>query len=122
MRRLGLRLAAVLALAAAPVPVSAQEAPVHAVVLVDVIPPDMAAGLALLTDYVRRARRDPDLSSVTLIQQFGIPNHFMLEEVFAGEAARRRFLQKPYVRDFRSALFPHLGSPWDERLGAVVSP
>ena len=107
---------------AMPVVAGAQEQAVHAIVFIDVIPGEQFAGSALLADYVRRARGDADLLAVTLIEQSSITNHFILEETFTSEAARQRFTQQAYVRDFRSALHPHLGSPWDERLGTVFPP
>ena len=91
----------------------------HAVVLVDVIPPDQAIGSTALADYARRARREPGVRSVVLIQQASVPNHFILEETFQDQAAYKRFSSAAWVRAFRAALFPHLGSPWDERLGVA---
>ena len=102
-------------------PAAAPDAMVHTVVLVDVVPSDQAAGLALLTGYVAGARQDANVGSVTLIRQDGIPNHFILEEVFASAAAYDRFVAEDRVRAFRAALFPHLGSPWDERRGAALT-
>lgn len=101
-------------------PTAAAPATVHAVVFVDVIPSDKAAGEALLVAFVRRAERDPALRSLTFIKQADIPNHFILEETFASSAAYRVFAGRGWVRDFRQALFPHLGSPWDERLGVAI--
>ncbi|MGL4301887.1 MAG: putative quinol monooxygenase [Sphingomonas sp.] len=98
------------------------EKPVRAVVLIDVIPSDQDEGLAALKDFVRRARQDKDVTSIDLIQQATFTNHFMLEEVFPSQSAYRSFLSKDYVRAFRAALFPHLGSPWDERPGQEVTP
>ena len=94
---------------------------VHAVVFIDLIPSDKQLGMAILTDYVRRARQDRTLGSVVLIEQADIPNHFILEESFASPSAYAGFAREDYVRAFRAALFPHLGSPWDERLGVAVS-
>ena len=96
---------------------AAVPAPVHAVVFVDVVPTDREAGAALLQDYVRRAREEPGVRSMVLIQQADLPNHFLLEETFTEEASYRRFLGLAWVRAFRTALFRHLGSPWDERIG-----
>ena len=93
----------------------------HAIVFIDVIPPDKAIGLATLAGYVRRARQEPGVQSIIIIQQAAIPNHFILEEAFQDEAAYQRFSSAAWVRAFRAALFPHLGSPWDERLG-IASP
>ena len=100
-------------------PAGAPDDGVSAVVLVDVLPTDRAAGRAMLTGYVADARQDPNVRSVTLLQQDSIPNHFILVESFPSRAAYDRFVAEDRVRAFRAALFPHLGSPWDERRGAV---
>lgn len=90
---------------------------VHAVIFVDLIPSERAAGSALLQRYVRLARQDPAVRSVVLIEQTSIPNHYILEATFEDAPSYRRFSGASWVRTFRAALFPHLGSPWDERLG-----
>ena len=100
---------------------AAPERPIHVVVFVDVIPTDMAAGSALLATFVRQARRDRALRSIMLVEQTTMPNHFILDETFATSADYSSFEQRGYVRAFRNALFPHLGSPWDERSGREVS-
>ncbi len=97
-------------------------AAVDAVVNVDVIPGDQKTGAALLTGFARRAARDPAVGSVRLIGLSAAPNHFILEEGFADRAAYQLFVAEPYVRAFRADLAPHLGSPWDERLGSAVAP
>lgn len=102
-------------------PAAAHERAVHAIVYIDLIPSEKTAGSVLLAGYARRARRDAALQSATLIKQASIPNHFILDEAFASEAAYQRFTRQAYVRSFRTALYPHLGSPWDERLGVAVS-
>ncbi len=48
----------------------------------------------MLADYARRARQDPALRSVALIEETRIPNHYSLEETFVNEAAYRRFVQQ----------------------------
>ena len=84
------------------------------------IPSDQQAGTAILADFVRRAGQDSDVRSIVLVEQADIPNHFILAESFPSRAAYDRFAREDYVRAFRAALFPHLGSPWDERLGTPV--
>jgi quinol monooxygenase YgiN len=91
--------------------------PVHAVVNVDLMPSDEAAGKALLLDHVRQSRMEAGVRSVTLLQQDEGSNHFILIEDFASLDAYRIFGESERVRRFRAALYPHLGSPWDERTG-----
>ncbi len=119
IRGIGHGLAAAVCLATGATAASSEQA-IHAVVFVDVIPNDKEAGSALLTAFARRARQDRDLRSIVLIEQDAIPNHFILEESFPDRAAYNRFAREDYVRSFRAALFPHLGSPWDERLGIAM--
>ena|SRR5579871_4558300 len=95
---------------------------VHAIINIDVIPDDEAVGTQILSDYVREARHGSGVLSIHLIQQTSGSNHFILSEVFANQAAYEQWIQSPAVRKFRDALYPHLGSPWDERLGYELIP
>ena len=124
MATLASRMAVALAICAGAVPVaaSAPARTIQAIVYVDLIPTHQAAGSSLLASYVQRARRDPEVNSIALIEQSRIPNHYIVAESFVGEENYARFRRQAYVRDFRSALYPHLGSPWDERLGTEIVP
>ncbi|WP_260928406.1 putative quinol monooxygenase [Novosphingobium sp. 9] len=106
------------ALAASPATV---DAPVRAIVNVDLMPSDEVPGTALLKAYVAQSRHDADVVSIALVSQDGSANHFILDETFASRSAYARFVASSAVRSFRQALFPHLGSPWDERSGTEVS-
>ncbi|OUJ11066.1 putative quinol monooxygenase [Acetobacter sp. DsW_063] len=91
----------------------------HSIVNVDLMPSDQVEGEKLLANYRDQVKNDPNVQSIDLIQQAGdASNHFILTETFASETAYRRFIQSEAVRRFRTALYPHLGSPWDERLGS----
>ncbi|WP_407674718.1 putative quinol monooxygenase [Novosphingobium terrae] len=114
MRRTAL-FAAVMLLGAAPL--SAAEGPVHTIVNVDVMPSHEAEGAQILKAYAAQARHDPAVRSVMLIRQLAPTNHFILDTSFADEATYRRFVESEAFRAFRSQLYPHLGSPWDERIG-----
>jgi quinol monooxygenase YgiN len=93
----------------------------HSVVNVDLMPSKQAAGTRILTDYVQGARQDPIVLSATLVRQSGSLNHFILIQSFATRAAYESHDEADYVRNFRSALHPYLGSPWDERLGDDIT-
>ena len=93
---------------------------VHAIVLVDLMPDQQVQGTRVLVDFVHQARQDRAVRSITLVQQASASNHYVIDEAFADQAAYQRFVQAPYVRSFRTALFQHLGSPWDERPGLDV--
>lgn len=91
----------------------------HSIVNVDLMPSDQVEGEKLLVNYRDQLKNDPNVQSIALIQQAGdASNHFILTETFASETAYRRFIESEAVRRFRAALYPHLGSPWDERLGS----
>ncbi|WP_299105271.1 hypothetical protein [uncultured Bradyrhizobium sp.] len=112
----GLLIVAVL-FASTPVSGATADGPVHSIVNVDVKPTHHAIGSHILTDYVRRARQDPAVVSISLVQQSGSDNHFIVDATFASKTSHDRFTEETYVLGFRDALYPHLGSPWDERLG-----
>src|ERR1700749_637318 len=94
--------------------------PVHVIVNVDLMPNNQEAGTTLLLDYIRQARKDPALRSVTLIQETRASNHYILNETFADPGAYSHHAETDYVRSFRTKLYPNLGSPWDERSGFDV--
>lgn len=112
-------LAAVLTLAVV-VPAMADET-MHSVVNVDLMPSQQSAGTRILTDYVRGARQDPAVRSATLVRQSGSLNHFILIQSFATKVAYESHDEAGYVKSFRAALHPYLGSPWDERLGTDIT-
>jgi quinol monooxygenase YgiN len=101
-------------------PASAQ--PIISSVNVDVMPDHRSKGTDILLDYLREAKKDPDLTDIRLQQQIGSPNHFILSQTMSDKAAYDRHVQADYVRKFRSDLYPHLGGPWDERLFQDMSP
>jgi quinol monooxygenase YgiN len=97
-------------------------APINSSVNIDVRPDHLAEGLEVVKDYLRKAKDDPDLTNVRLEQQLDPPNHFILTQTMADRAVYDKHVQADYVRKFREDLYPHLGSPWDERLFHDVSP
>lgn len=97
------------------------DAVVHAVINIDLMPRDQASGTKLLTGYVRELCRDPVVEAVTLVRQAGSTNHFILIQTFATRAAYGSHGEADYVRSFRSALHPYLGSPSDERSGDDIT-
>jgi quinol monooxygenase YgiN len=106
--------------AAAPFPSAAQS--INSLVNVDVRPDHVSEGTNVLRDYLGKAKSDPDLTGVRLEQQIGALNHFVLNQTMADKAAYDRHVQATYVRKFREDLYPHLGSPWDERLFQDMKP
>lgn len=115
-------LAAATTAAAQPAPATSHALEVHVIVNVDLIPSDAAAGTRLLADHASRARRADGVVAFSLLRQDGSTNHFIIDARFASAAAYERFVASPDVRTFRTALYPHLGSPWDARTGHDVAP
>ena len=109
---------AVTAACASPAHAQTAEQPVHAIVNVELIPADMDADSRMLVERMRQVRRDPALSTATLIRQDGASNYFIIDVTFASAVAYKTFVQSPATRSLRNALYPHLGNPWDERLGS----
>ena len=104
-----------------PARATANDSAIEIIVNVDVT--DEVQGTRLLTDFVRQVKLDRAAISIRLISQGPqAPNHFILVETFASQAAYDRFVQSSPVRTFRSSLYPHLGSPWDERIGHDITP
>lgn len=112
--------AVLLGVVTASCPVVAQ--PIISSVNIDVMPDHRLKGTEVLLDYLRQAKKDPDLADARLQQQIGSPNHFILNQTMPDQAAYDRHVQADYVRKFRSDLYPHLGGPWDERLFQEMSP
>lgn len=108
-------------LASGPAIGAGSEDPVRSIVNVDVMPTHHAIGAQILADYARHARQDPAITSLSLIQQSGSDNHFILETTFTSKAGHDHHVEEDYVRSFRTTLFPHLGSPWDEHLGKDIA-
>ncbi|WP_237478390.1 hypothetical protein [Lichenibacterium dinghuense] len=96
------------------------DANIHSIVLVDPMPDQQAQGTNVLVNFVREARQDETVRAITLIRQTDPGNHYVIDMTFAHQSAYYRFIQSPYVRGFRVALFEHLGSPWDERVGSDI--
>ncbi|WP_419829946.1 putative quinol monooxygenase [Methylobacterium sp.] len=93
----------------------------HSVVNIDLMPSKQADGTRMLTDYFQGVRKEPSVLSPTLVRQSGSLNHFILIQAFATRTAYDNHGEADYVRSFRSALDPYLGSPWDERVGDDIT-
>ena len=61
-------------------------------------------------------RDDPGVKSFTLITQDPTTNHFQLIEVFRDMRAFNDHVSAEHTIQFRTALQPLLGAPYDERL------
>jgi quinol monooxygenase YgiN len=83
---------------------------------VDVDPQNVPRAELLLTGFVVDSRDDPGVKSFTLITQDPTTNHFQLIEVFRDMRAFDAHVSAVHTIQFRTALQPLLGAPYDERL------
>ncbi|MBN3853387.1 hypothetical protein G3N59_08370 [Paraburkholderia sp. Ac-20340] len=95
-------------------------AAVYAVVHVDIEPPRVKEALPALHAFEARAKHDPAVASIDVLQQSGAENHFTLVEVLHSQADYDAFVSRDYVRALRNTLQPLLGGPFDERLHHVM--
>jgi quinol monooxygenase YgiN len=93
---------------------------VYAVVHVDIEPAKVNTALPLLQAFSEQARHDPAVRHIEVLQQTGAGNHFTIIEVLQSAQAYKDFVQTPYVISMRTQLQPMLGSPFDERLHALM--
>ena len=101
-------------------------APVHAddfgeVVVVthlDIIPTPtfMTDAVPLIEKFVHDSRTDPGVISFTMITWDPTTNHFQLIERFRNMRAFDAHVSAKHTVDFRHALQPFIGAPYDERL------
>jgi quinol monooxygenase YgiN len=70
----------------------------------------------LLEQFVTDSRNDPGVKYFTLITWDPTTNHFQLIEVFQSMRAFDAHVSAAHTVDFRNALQPFIGAPYDERL------
>jgi quinol monooxygenase YgiN len=83
---------------------------------VDVDPDNVDQAKTFLLPFVVESRDDPGVKSFTLITQDPTTNHFQLIEVFRDMRAFNDHVSAEHTIQFRTALQPLLGAPYDERL------
>ena len=86
---------------------------------VDVDPQNVDVAEPLLVTFVEQSRADRGVKSFTLITQDPTTNHFQLIEVFRDMRAFDAHVSAEHTIQFRTALQPLLGAPYDERLYRV---
>jgi quinol monooxygenase YgiN len=90
---------------------------IYVVTHVDVPPPRREETEAVLRKLVEESRRDQGNLRFDIFQQ-NAPrtNHFTVLSVWSDEDAFTAYESSPHTRQFREALGPMLGAPYDERL------
>ena len=92
----------------------------YVVTHVDVPPPRREETEALLRNLAERSRSDPGNVRYDVFQQSSRANHFTVFAVWADEKAFAWHDSQPHTRQFREALGPMLGAPYDERLFQLI--
>ena len=77
------------------------------------VPQNEEKARVLLRKMNADTQGEPGLISFTILRETGRPNHFALLEVWKSEADFARHLAATHTRQFRDALQPLIGSPYD---------
>ncbi len=80
------------------------------------------AGVALLKQFAADTLKEKDCTRFEILQQDGRPNHLTLVGIWKDKKAFDAHDSAPYTKAFRERMQPLVGSPWDERLHAIVKP
>ena len=120
-----LAVAALLSLAQSTPPPDAAPAaagPLHAILLVDLIPDRAVPGngaksLALLRQFAADSSKEPGSRSFLVLQDIGRPNHITLDEVRVSQAVYEAHEGGSASKAFRTGIQPLLAAPIDDRLG-----
>jgi quinol monooxygenase YgiN len=82
---------------------------------VDLIPESNGKGLALLKTMRDSSSRETNNLAYEVLQQSNRPNHFTIVEVWNNMSALEAHIDAQQTRDFRQALLPMEGAPYDDR-------
>ena len=96
------------------------EEQLYVITHIDFAPPQADAGRELLQGFSTTLRSDPGLVKCEILQQVFRKNHFELVSVWRDAAAYAAHLAAPSTREFRDALHPMLGAPFDDRQHRIL--
>ena len=88
---------------------------------VDIDPQFVGQAQPLLETFVNDSLNDPGVQTFALLSQTPTANHFQLVEVFANIKAFDAHVSAQHTVDFRAAIQPFIGAPYDERLYQFVN-
>jgi quinol monooxygenase YgiN len=97
-------------------PTTAERDAISVVTHVDVPPQRTNETEMLLRTLADESRRDEGNLRYDVFQQTASRNHFTVVAVWKDAKAFDSYQKKPHTRQFREALGPMLGAPYDERL------
>jgi quinol monooxygenase YgiN len=100
--------------------VSAQDARIYVVTHIDVSPNYAADTAKALKQYAEDSRHDKGTVRFELLGEPSRKNHFTIVSVWETQAAFEAHLAADHTTEFRGKLQPMLGSPFDERLHALL--
>jgi quinol monooxygenase YgiN len=89
---------------------------VYIVTHIDVMPKFSDDAAKAIQKYAAGSRKDKGAISVQGLVQDGRPNHFSIVEIWQSREAFEAHAGQAHSREFREALQPMLGAPFDERL------
>lgn len=82
---------------------------------VDLIPESLGKGLTLLSTLRTASSQEPGNLAYAVLQQANRPNHFTVMEAWTGIKALQTHVAARYMLDFRQAILPMQGAPYDDR-------
>jgi quinol monooxygenase YgiN len=88
---------------------------IYVITHVDLIPESDGKGLALLKAMRDSSSREPNNLAYEVLQQSNRPNHFTVVEMWKNMPALEAHVGVQQTRDFRQALLPMEGAPYDDR-------
>jgi quinol monooxygenase YgiN len=88
---------------------------IYVITHVDLIPESNGKGLALLKAMRDSASRETNNLAYEVLQQANRPNHFAVVEMWKNMSALEAHIDAQQTRDFRQALLPMEGAPYDDR-------
>jgi quinol monooxygenase YgiN len=80
----------------------------------------LAAATKVLREFAAESRHDPGNIRFELLVQDGRLNHFTIVEVWQTREAFEAHSSADHTRRFREQIQPVMGSPFDERLHALL--
>lgn len=98
----------------------AQPPAVYVVTHIDVMPNFAADTTKALREFASESKKDPGVIRFEVLQQDGRPNHYTIVELWRSRDAFEAHSASEHTRRFREKLHPMLGSPFDERLHALI--
>ena len=93
---------------------------VYVVSHIDVTPDHAAETAKLLKEFAADSRKDPGVVRFEVMLQDGRTNHFTIVEVWRNRQAFEAHSALEHTKRYREQLHGYLGSPYDERLHALL--